>query len=81
MSTAAKYFGEFFAGFPRGINNFTATKGVMSCSLNPSKTAASAAFKRAGSRRQFSNAIVSQVAELCLADSIALPFPFQRMPG
>jgi hypothetical protein len=35
ISTAAKYFGEFGAGFPRGTSSFAAINTATSCSCTP----------------------------------------------
>ena len=70
-SVAATYFGVFGAGFPSGIKNLVATKGMMLRSWNPSSTATSEVFKRAGSRWQLSSAKAScgAVCSFSLASS------------
>ena len=63
-STAAKYFGEFGAGFPRGLISPVATRTGISCSAQPITTAASPVVSRPGRRRQDRRASASALLEI-----------------
>jgi hypothetical protein len=61
ISTAAKYFGAFAAGLPKGANNLAITSAGISCSLKPSRSAVSVVFNLAGSRLQLRIAAASDL--------------------
>jgi len=77
ISTEAKYFGAFVAGLPSGFKSLAEINGAMSCSLNPSNSAASVTFSRAGSLRQFSKEMASLADNECLAANIFVTPPDQ----